>query len=136
MPIFNVGLSYPKPREFLVKVVPIARTDSATVKCVIPKDAVIMGAFVHQQAAAVTGAGAFNLGTAAAPTGVLNAFSMPTSSVGFVQGGAAVGSLVGTKLAADATIQATYTVGSSTAGGTGVVYIVYYFTGPGEDPTD
>jgi hypothetical protein len=136
MPIFNVGYSYPKAREFLVKALPIARTDSATLKCVIPKDAVIMGVFVHQQAAAVTGAGAFNLGTAATPTGVVNAFSMPISSVGFAPVGAQAGSLVGTKLTADASLIASYTVGTSTAGGTGVVYVVYYFAGPGEDPTD
>lgn len=136
MPIFNVGLSYPKVRDILIKAVPIARTDSSTVKCVIPKDSVILGAFVHQQAAAVTGAATFNLGTAVTPTGILSSFSMATSSVGFVTAGAVAGALVGTKLTADATIISSYSVGTSTAGGTGVVYIAYYTAGPGEDPTD
>lgn len=136
MPIFNVGLSYPKARDILVKAVPIARTDSSTVKCVLQKDAVVLGVFVHQQAAAVSGAGAFNLGSAATPTGLLNAYSMPVSTSGFAAAGATAGALVGTKLAADTAVISTYTVGSSTAGGTGVAYIVYFVAGPGEDPTD
>jgi hypothetical protein len=137
MPIFNVGLSYPKPRDLFIKAVPIARADSSTVKCVIPKDSVVMGVFVHQQVVAATAAATFNLGTSGTPTGLLSSFSMATgTSVGFVTGAAATGALVGTKLAADATIISSYTVGSSTAGGTGVVYIAYYVAGPGEDPTD
>jgi hypothetical protein len=136
MPIFNVGLSYPKARDILVKAVPIARADSSTQKCVLAKDTVVLGVFVHQQTAAVTGAGAFNLGSAANTTGLLNAYSMPVSTSGFAGAGAAVGTLVGTKLAADTAIISTYTAGTSTAGGTGVAYIAFYVAGPGEDPTD
>lgn len=131
-----VTLSYPKPRDVQTKVVSIARTDSSTEKCVLPKDAVICGIFVHQTAAAVTAAGAFNLGWSGATTALLNAFSMPTSTVGYAAGGSATGASVGTKLDSDKTVLATYTVGSSTAGGTGYVVIQYFVPGPGEGLTD
>lgn len=131
-----VTLSYPKPRDIRVKVVPIARTDSSTEKCVLPKDAVICGIFVHQTVAASTAAGAFNLGWSGATTALLNAFSMPTSTVGFAAGGSATGASVGTKLDSDKTVIASYTVGSSTAGGTGYVVIQYFVPGPGEGLTD
>ncbi len=131
-----VTLSYPKPRDIRVKVVPIARTDSSTEKCVLPKDAVICGIFVHQTVAASTAAGAFNLGWSGATTALLNAFSMPTSTVGFAAGGSATGASVGTKLDSDKTVLASYTVGSSTAGGTGYVVIQYFVPGPGEGLTD
>lgn len=131
-----VTLSYPKPRDVQTKVVSIARTDSSTEKCVLPKDAVICGIFVHQTAAAVTAAGAFNLGWSGATTALLNAFSMPTSTVGYAAGGSATGASVGTKLDSDKTVIASYTVGSSTAGGTGYVVIQYFVPGPGEGLTD
>lgn len=131
-----VTLSYPKPRDIKVKVVSIARTDSSTEKCVLPKDAVICGVFVHQTVAASTAAGAFNLGWSGATTALLNAFSMPTSSVGYAAGGSATGASVGTKLDSDKTVIASYTVGSSTAGGTGYVVIQYFIPGPGEGLTD
>ena len=131
-----VTLSYPKPRDIRVKVVPIARTDSSTEKCVLPKDAVICGIFVHQTVAASSAAGAFNLGWSGATTALLNAFSMPTSTVGFAAGGSATGASVGTKLDSDKTVLASYTVGSSTAGGTGYVVIQYFVPGPGEGLTD
>mgnify|MGYP003560373936 CR=1 FL=1 len=131
-----VTLSYPKPRDVQTKVVSIARTDSSTEKCVLPKDAVICGIFVHQTAAAVTAAGAFNLGWSGATTALLNAFSMPTSTVGYAAGGSATGASVGTKLDSDKTVIASYTVGSSTAGGTGYVVIQYFVPGPGAGLTD
>ena len=131
-----VTLSYPKPRDIKTKFVPIARTDSSTEKCVLPKDAVICGVFVHQTVAASTAAGAFNLGWSGATTALLNAFSMPTSSVGYAAGGSATGASVGTKLDSDKTVIASYTVGSSTAGGTGYVVIQYFVPGPGEGLTD
>lgn len=131
-----VTLSYPKPRDIQVKVVSIARTDSSTEKCVLPKDAVICGIFVHQTVAASIAAGAFNLGWSGATTALLNAFSMPTSTVGFAAGGSATGASVGTKLDSDKTVLASYTVGSSTAGGTGYVVIQYFVPGPGEGLTD
>lgn len=136
MTIGTVGLSYPKPRETFAKMIPIARTDSSTVKCVLPKGAVICGIYVIQTAAAVTAAGAFNLGWSGATTALLNAFSMGTTSVGYAVGGTATGSGVGTKLTEDKAVIATYTVGSSTAGGTGFVKIEYFIPGAGEGVDD
>jgi hypothetical protein len=135
MPIFSVGLSYPKPRDMQWKVVPLTRGDSSTVKTVIPKDAVIAFVMVHQTVAAVTTAPTVNLGTSGTPTGLLNAFSIAiTTPVGLVTAGTTTGALVGTKLAADATIISTHN-GAGTSGAA-VAYIGYYMAGPGEDPTD
>lgn len=131
-----VNLSYPKPRDIYVKIVPIARTDSSTEKCVLPKDAVITGVFVLQDVAAVTAAATFDLGFTGDTDGLLNDFSMAvTTPVGFVAAGAAAGSAVGTKLDSDKVILSTYTAGSSTAGGTGYVFIHYFVAGAGETLT-
>jgi hypothetical protein len=130
-----INMSYPKPRDMLVKIVPIARTDSSTVKCVLPKDAVICQVFVHQDANAVTNTATFDLGFTGDTDGILNDFTMATTAVGFVAAGATAGSAVGTKLDSDKQIISTYTVGSSTAGGTGYVYIHYFVAGPGEGLT-
>lgn len=131
-----ITLAYPKPRGTLVKVIPIARTDSSTEKCWLPRDAVITGVFVHQTAAAVTGAATFNLGWPGSTTALLNAFSMPTTSVGFTTGGTATGTGLFTRLDTDRQVLATYAVGTSTAGGTGFVVIQYFVAGPGELATD
>jgi hypothetical protein len=139
MPSFSstqVGLSYPKPRSLQSKIIPIARTDSSTVKCVIPKDAVIIGVHVNQLDDAATAAGAFNLGWSGATTAILNAFSMATTKVGLVNAGTAIGTGAFTKLTADRAIISSYTVGSSTAGGTGYVVIDYFLAGPGEGVDD
>lgn len=127
-----VGLSYPKPRELITKIIPIARTDSSTVKTALPKDAIVAGIYVLQTAAAVTGAATFNLGWSGATTGLLNGFTMATTSVGYAPGGAATGAQVGVKLTQDQVVIATYSVGTSTAGGTGYVKIEYFVPGPGE----
>lgn len=132
----QVGLSYPKARDILMKVVPISRTDSSTAKCVIPKDAVICGVFVHQQAAAVTGAATYNLGWSGATTALLNAFSLPTSSVGFAAAGSAAGSGILSKLTQDQQVIGTFTVGSSSAGGTGYIVIQYFMPGGQEGVDD
>lgn len=130
-----VTLSYPKPRELFTKCIEIARTDSATEKCVLPKDAVIVGVNVHQTVSATTDVGAVTVSCGSDADGILNAFSMATTAVGYVAAGTAVGSSVGTKLTADSVVKSTYTVGSSTAGGTGYVYIHYFIPGPGESLT-
>lgn len=126
----------PKSRSIITKVIPIARTDSTTEKCWIPRDAIITGVFVHQTAAAVTGAASFNLGWPGATTALLNAFSMPTSSVGYVAAGTAAGTGLFTRQDADRQVVATYSVGTSTAGGTGFVVIQYFVAGPGETVLD
>lgn len=129
-----VNQSYPKPRQLLTKVVSIARTDSSTEKCVLPKGAIIAGVRVLQTVAASTAAGTFDLGWSGAAGAILDDFSMATTKVGMVHAGTAIGTVAGagTALDSDKTVIATYTVGSSTAGGTGYVFIDYFLPGPGE----
>lgn len=124
-----VNLSYPKPRDLLVKSFAVARADNATEKCVLPKHAVIVGVMVHQTVDASTNTGAVTVSCGSDADGILNGFVMATTSVGYVAAGAKAGSSVGTKLEADSVVKSTYTVGSSTAGGTGYVHI-YYFVAP------
>jgi hypothetical protein len=129
-----VNQSYPKPRQALTKIVSIARTDSSTEKCVLPKGAVITNVRVLQVDNAATAAGSFVLGWSGATSAILSAFSMATTKVGLVLAGTAIGTIAGagTALDSDKTVLATYTVGSSTAGGTGYVMIDYFLPGPGE----
>ncbi len=127
-----VGLNYPKPRELITRIFPIARTDSSTAKLTLPRDAIIAGVYVLQTAAAVTGAASVSVGWSGATTGILNAFSLPTTSVGYAPAGTATGAQVGTKLTQDQVVISTYSVGTSTAGGTGYVKIEYFVPGPGE----
>ena len=136
MAVSNPNMSYPRPRGSQCKIIPIARTDSSTLKCVLPKDAIITGVYVHQTVNASTAAGAFNLGWSGATTGIINAFSMATTAVGYTTAGTATGAQVGVKLDSDKQVIATYTVGSSTAGGTGYVKIEYFVAGPGEGYDD
>lgn len=132
MTIGSISLSYPKPRELLSKIFPVARTDSSTAKCVLPKGAIIAGVYVIQTVAASTAAATFSVGWSGSTTAVLNGFSMGTTSVGYAASGTATGSGVATKLDSDKQIICTYTIGSSTAGGTGYVKIEYFVPGPGE----
>jgi len=131
----QVGLSYPKGRDLITKIVPIARTDSSTLKCVIPKDAVIVDVHVVQTTDAVTGAGSFVLGWTGTTSAVLSAFSMATTKVGLVNPGTSAGTGLFTKLDGDKAIISTYTVGTSTAGGTGYV-IISYFLASGNEGVD
>ena len=132
----QVGLSYPKGRDLITKIVPIARTDSSTVKCVIPKDAVIVDVHVMQTTDAVTAAGSFVLGWSGTTSAILSAFSMATTKVGLVNPGVSAGSGLFSKLTQDQAILSTYTVGSSSAGGTGYVILSYFVAGPGEQVDD
>lgn len=132
----QVGLSYPKGRCLITKVVPIARTDSSTPKCVIPKDAVIVGVHINQTTDAVTAAGSFVLGWSGSTSAILSAFSMATTKVGLVNPGTSAGASLFTKLDTDKTVLSTYTVGSSTAGGTGFVTIEYFLASGNEQVDD
>lgn len=132
----QIGLSYPKTRELYAKVIPIARTDSSTLKCVLPKNACIIGLHVYQAVASSTAAATFNLGWSGATTALLNAFSMGTTSVGLVNSGTYTGSGVFSKLTQDQNIICTFTAGSSTAGGTGYVVIEYFVAGSQEQVDD
>lgn len=132
----NPTLSYPKRRTPLQLVIPIARTDTATIKAWLPKDAVISGVHVLQNVSASTAAGSFTVGLGSDADGILEAFSMATTKVGMVTAGVSSGVSVMTKLTADAPVTSTYTVGSSTAGGTGFVIIDFFLAGPGEAVDD
>jgi hypothetical protein len=132
----QVGLSYPKRRDAMTLIVPINRTDSSTPKCALPKDAVVCGLHVYQATDAVTGAGAFSLGWAGATTALVNAFSMATTKVGLVNTGTNTGASFLTKLDSDKNVIATYTAGTSTAGGTGYVLIEFFMPGGGEAVDD
>ncbi len=139
MAVTNPSLSYPKARGNVVtKIVPIARTDNSTLKCVLPRDAVITNVRVLQVDNAATGAGTFILGWAGATSAILSTFTMATTKVGMVQAGTAIGTVAGagTKLDTDKAVISTYTVGTSTAGGTGYVFIDYFVPGPGENIDD
>lgn len=136
MPIGAVGLSYPKRRSTMQLIIPIARTDSSTAKCVLPQGAVVTGIHVLQTVDAATAAGSFSLGWSGATTALLNSFSMATTKVGLVNAGTAYGASVLTKLDTDKQVISTYTVGSSTAGGTGYVIIDFFVAGAGENIDD
>jgi hypothetical protein len=136
MAVANPTLSYPKPRGIQRKIFAVARTDSSTVKCWLPKGAIVIGVFVHQTVNASTAAGAVTVGWSGDTDGILNAFSMATTAVGYVTAGTAIGSGVNVPLDSDKAVISTYTVGSSTAGGTGFVYIDYFMPGPGETVDD
>lgn len=126
---------YPKRRDLMTLVIPINRTDNGTRKCMLPKDAVVVNVHVFQTSAAVTGNGSFSLGWAGATTALINAFSMPTTSVGLVNAGANTGTGVMTKLTEDKNVISTYSVGTSTGGGEGYVIIDFFVAGAGEAVT-
>jgi hypothetical protein len=136
MAVSNPTLSYPKPRRTCIKIIPIARTDSSTAKCVLPKDAIISTVTCYQNVNASTAAASWTVGWAADTDGILNAFSAATTAVGQVHPGTAIGSGVFARLTSDVTVISTFGVGSSTAGGTGYVIIEYFVPGPGEAVDD
>ena len=132
----QVSLSYPKPRAVLTKIIPIARTDSSTVKCVLPKGACIIGVHVLQNVNASSAAATFNLGWSGATTAILSGFTMATTAVGLVNPGTAIGSGVFSPLTEDKQVISSYSVGSSTAGGTGYVTIEYFVSSGNEQVDD
>lgn len=136
MAVSNPSLSYPKTRELMQKQFAVARTDSSTVKCVLPKDAIVVDVEVYQNSNAVTGAANINVGWSGATTALLNAFSMATTAVGLVKPGTAIGSGIFARLDSDKQVICTFNVGTSSAGGTGYVIIKYFMPGPGEAVDD
>jgi hypothetical protein len=131
-----INMSYPKPRDVITKIVTLARADSSTEKCVLPKDAVVCGVFVHQTAAATSNASAFDVGFTGDTDGLLDGFLYATTSVGYVAAGVYAGSAVGTKLTSDKVIVSTCTAGASDTTSTGYMVIQYFIPGPGEGLTD
>ncbi len=135
MAVASPNLSYPKPRQTTRKIIPIARTDSSTAKCVLPKDAIIVDVTCYQNVNAGTNPATWTVGWAADTDGVLNAFSAATTAVGLVKPGTAIGSGVYTPLTADRVVISTFG-GTSVSGGTGFVVIEYFIPGPGEAVDD
>jgi hypothetical protein len=135
MAVANPTLSYPKPRSIQTKIVPILRTDSSTLKCILPKDAIVINVHCIQKVNAGTNPATWTLGWAGATSAILNAFSAPVSGVGLVNPGAAAGSGLYTKLDTDKAVIATFG-GTSVSGGTGYVAIDYFVAGPGEEVDD
>lgn len=127
-----IGLSYPKARDLQTKIVSILRADDGTLKCVLPKDAVIVDLTIVQTTDAVTDTGSFILGWSGDTNAIVEAFTMATTKVGMVKPGVSSGVAVLSKLTADRAVISTYTVGSSSAGGEGYVVINYFMPGPGE----
>lgn len=132
----NPNLSYPKRRGTLQLIVPVARTDSGTTKAWLPKDSVVTGVHVLQNVDASTATASFTVGLGSDVDGILEAFTMATSKVGLVNAGASAGVAVLAKQTSDKPITVTYTVGSSTAGGTGYVIIDFFMAGAGEAVDD
>jgi hypothetical protein len=132
----NPNLSYPKRRSTMQLIIPVARTDSATSKAWLPKDAVITGVHVLQNVNASTAVATFTVGLGSDADGILESFTMATSKVGLVNAGAQAGVSVLVKQTSDLPITVTYAVGSSTAGGTGSVIIDFFVAGPGEAVDD
>lgn len=132
----QVGLYYPKGRDAITKVMKINRTDSSTPKMTIPKDAVICGVHVYQDAVAVTGNASYNLGWSGAATSILNAYALTTAGTGLANPGTATGTGVFTKLDQDRQLIGTFTVGTSSAGGTGYVAVEYFMPGGQEGVDD
>lgn len=135
MAVASPNLSYPKPRTVQTKIIPIARTDSSTVKCVLPKDAVIINVHCYQNVAAGTNAATWTVGWTGDTDAVLNAFSAATIAVGLVNPGTAIGSGVYSKLTTDKAVFSTFG-GTSVSGGTGYVTIDYFIAGSGEGVDD
>jgi hypothetical protein len=130
-----VNISYPKPRGVMQKTFAIARTDSSTVKCVLPKDAIITDVDCYQNVNAGTNAATWTVGWTGDTDAVLNAFSAATTAVGLVKPGTAIGSGFFAKLDSDKAVFSTFG-GTSVSGGTGYVTISYFVAGPGEGVTD
>ena len=126
-----VAYTTPKARDVMTKVVSIARADSATEKCVLPKGAVVCGIDVIQLTNA-NAAATYTMGWSGTTTALLNAFDLATTAVGHVTAGTKIGAGVGTQLDSDKMVIASFGAGSSTSGGTGYAFIKYFVPGPGE----
>lgn len=126
-----VAYTTPPARDVMTKVVSIARADSATEKCVLPKGAVVCGIEVVQLTNA-NAAATYTMGWSGTTTALLNAFALATTAVGHVTAGATIGAGVGTQLDSDKMVIASFGAGSSTTGGTGYAFIKYFVPGPGE----
>lgn len=126
-------LGYPKGRDLIIKIGSIARTDSSTPKLFLQKGAIVAYVMVHQQTVAVTANASYNLGWSGSTTALLNAYSLTTGGTGLAMAGTTVGTgVLAVPLTADQQVIGTFTVGGSSAGGTGYFVVAYFVPGPGE----
>jgi hypothetical protein len=133
MPVFQVNLSYPKPRALQTKFGLITRTDSATPKMVLPKGSIPWSVEFLQTSAAVTDVGGVDIGWTGDADALVDGQVFGTTLTGSGPAtGVIAGLSLGQPLAADTVITATYVVGSSTAGGAATFAIHYFMPGPGE----
>jgi len=131
-----VTMSYPKARDPLTKIVAIAREDSATEKFWLPKDAVVVGAYVILSGACAGTTATISLGYGGSVNELVAAFNVSTADAGYHSVAAKAGAdlIAGTKQTTDRLIKATYAAGDSgeTTGALGFVKIEYIVLGGGE----
>ena len=134
-----VTMSYPKSKDVLSKIVAIARTDSATEKFWLPKDAAVVGAYVILSGACAGTTATISLGYSGTAAAFVNAFNVSTADAGYhpVTGKAGADLIAGTKLTADKAVISTYAAGDSgeTTGALGYIKIEYIVPGSGEGVT-
>ena len=133
------GLYNPKPRDGITKFFPIARTDSGTVVGALPKDAIVVGAYVVLSGACAGTTATISLGYSGTAAAFVNAFNVSTADAGYhpVTGKAGADLIAGTKLTTDKAVTSTYSAGDSgeTTGSLGYIKIEYIVPGSGEGVT-
>lgn len=134
-----VGQYFPKARDGITKFFPIAREDSATVVGGLPKDAIVVGAYVVLSGACAGTTATISLGYSGTAGAFVNAFNVSTADAGYhiVTTKAGADLVAGTKLTADKAIISTYAAGDSgeTTGALGYIKIEYIVPGSGEGVT-
>lgn len=136
----QVNLNYPKPRGSQFKVIKVVRTDTtAFVGAWLPKDSMLVGAYVIGGAASDAGTTAVvGCGSTSSANEFVASYDVKTAATGegySAVGGAAVGTAFLTKLTADTPVYAKYTESgtASSAGGPWYIKLEYAFVGSGED---
>jgi len=131
-----VNLSYPKPRSTQTKLFAIAREDSATEKCALPKNAVVVGAYVILSGACAGTTATISVGYGGSVNELIAAFNVSTADAGYHAVAAKAGAdvIAATAQTADRLIKATYAAGDSaeTTGALGFVKLEYFVPGPNE----
>lgn len=134
-----IGLYNPKPRDSITKFFPIAREDSGTVVGGLPKDAIVVGAYVVLSGACAGTTATISLGYSGTAAAFVNAFNVSTADAGYhaVAGKAGADLIAGTKLTSDKGVISTYSAGDSgeTTGALGYIKIEYIVPGSGETVT-
>lgn len=132
----RVTSTTPPSMEILVKTVRVARTDTTAFEAfVLPKNAVIAGAYVLGTTASDAGTTAtVSVGSNPGTTNeCVAAFSVKTNGAGYYATGAQAGTSVSTQLTSDTLMKAIYaeTGTASTTGGPWLIKVEYYIPQPG-----